>query len=133
MPQNRKYENQIFIVCFLYYPAPLLSLTDGHLTNFTFDGNGNKTRQTTTRTIPGAGVQTLVSSTVYDGADRPTQSIRADGSRSFTTYNAINQVAFTRDSLNRLTSFEYDSLGQKIGATYPDGSSTSSSYDANFV
>ena|GEM_PF-1142958 len=103
----------------------------GHVTNFAYDANGNCTGQSTMRTAAGVGVQSIVMGYVYDSSDRLTQTVRADGSRSYTVYNAIGQVDYTRDPLYRITSFEYDELGQRIQTTYPDGTTMVTTYDLN--
>ncbi len=101
----------------------------GHATDYTYDANGNRLTETTTRTIEGGAVQTLVTIFEYDPADRLVATISPDGSRVSTPYNSIGQVASSIDPLGRATTFNYDAQGRQVRVTHPDGLFEDRAYD----
>lgn len=97
---------------------------------YTFDGNGNKLTQYTTRTAPG-GPQTVLTQWVYDAANRVLASVDALNNTNVTAYNGIGKPSQTVDALNRTTYFYYDGDGNLTNTTYPDGISVTFAYDGD--
>ncbi|MDQ3814694.1 MAG: hypothetical protein M3347_12180, partial [Armatimonadota bacterium] len=105
---------------------------NNHVTNFFYDENGNKIRSTTTRTVS-SSIETLTSQVVYDAEDRPVGAITPDGTYSATVYNPIGKVErsirASGSSVERVTRYEYDELGQRVKTILPDGGVTTTQYD----
>jgi len=95
---------------------------------YTYDANGNKMTEITTRTTPG-GVRTMTTQWIYDGANRITANIDAMNNTNFTFYNGIGKQSQTVDALNRTNSFFYDANGALTNTTYADGLFESIAYD----
>ncbi len=113
-----------------------VSDTSGHGTGFAYDSNGQKTGQSTSRTLinpdgSSAGVQTMTTSMVLDGDGRVVKTLLPDGATTQTHYNAIGKVDYTVDALKRVTNFHFNDLGQRDTTTYADGTKSSTVYDAN--
>ncbi len=111
-----------------------ISDSAGHGTSFSYDGNGNKIAQSTTRTVTNpdgsAGApQTIRSGTVFDKDDRPIQTLLPGGASSSTHYNPIGKVEYAVDALNRTTSFHYNERGERDATQYPDGTGSSVRYN----
>jgi len=100
-----------------------------NVTGYTCDANGNRKTQTKTRTAP-SGQQTLLTTWIYDAANRATQTIDPDGFTNTTIYNPIGKVFQTIDKLNRTNSFYYDPIGLLTNTTFPDGLFETYGYDA---
>jgi len=116
----------------------LIGVSDasGHGTFFAYDQNGQKTGQSTSRTLwnpdgSNAGTQTMTTTMVLDGDGRVTKTILPDGASTQTHYNAIGKVDYTVDALRRVTLFHYNDLGQRDQTTYADGTSSNTVYDQN--
>jgi RHS repeat-associated protein len=97
--------------------------------SYAYDSNNNRTNQTIIRTIPG-GKQTNVTTYIYDGQSRLTQTIEPDGKTNIVVLNLAGQMQATTDKLGRTTSYEYDAVGNLSRVTYPDLTTESYAYDA---
>ncbi len=95
----------------------------GHLltaSSFGYDANGNQTNKTTWRTTPG-GVQTLVTTYVFDHDSRLVQTIHPDGSSNTTVYAlGLDKPAVEIDPLGQPTLHFYDERGNLTNTVYPD-------------
>jgi len=111
-------------------PGDVSQVTDAknHATSFTYDGDGNKKTQTTTRTTP-SGPQTLSTLFDYDASDRLQKTTYPDNATSQTFYNSLGKVDYTLDALSRKTSYTYDELGQLTKTTSPDNATATTVYD----
>jgi RHS repeat-associated protein len=95
------------------------------------DANG----ATTTYTYDGANRLTDITypdSTVhftYDNGGRRTSMTDSSGTTTW-NYNAANQVVSITDPFNKTVAYEYDSIGNRSGLTYPDNSQVNYTYDA---
>jgi RHS repeat-associated protein len=98
--------------------------------SFAYDGNGNRTNQTVTRTLADGTKQAIVTTYIYDGQSRLVHTIESDGYTNSVVYNAIGQQEFTIDKLGRTNRFEYDAQGRMFKHTFPDGTSELSFFDA---
>lgn len=103
-------------------------LTSLRTISYTYDANGNRMTQTTTRTTPG-GVRTMLGQWIYDGANRVTATSDPMNHTNFTIYNGIGKQSRTVDALNRTNSFYYDANGLLTNTTYADGLFESITYD----
>lgn len=99
-------------------------------TGYTYDNNGNKLTQTTTRTTSG-GTQPVLTQWTYDAANRVTATVDPLSNTNYTAYNDIGKQSQTVDALNRTNSFYYDGDGNLTNTTYPDGFSETLAYDAS--
>lgn len=91
----------------------------------TYDANGNRTSSTTPKG--------LVTTTTFDGMDRPTVSSRAGQWRSITLYNADGVVASEFNPVGGVTRFDYHPNGLLRQVTAPADASpavTTYGYDA---
>ena len=100
-----------------------------HDTFMSYDASNNLITQTTTRTIAGGVVETLITRTEYDAQNRPTKTIYPDTTFTTVEYNSIGKQSKTKDQLGRETLYEYDELGRLKKTTYPDGKFEESTYD----
>ena len=98
-------------------------------TSYTYDANDNRQTQSRKRTTV-SGQQTLLTTFVYDAANRIIQTIDPDGLTNVTVYNSISKQSQTIDKLQRTNSFTYDAAGQLTNATSADGLYESYAYDA---
>ena len=114
-------------------PANVTGVTDAqqHSTSFTYDFDGNKKTQSTTRLNAQGQSETLTTQFSYDNDDRMTMAVAPDQATSQTFYTSLGKVDYTLDALSRKTTYRYDNLGQMTGVTYPDGTSTATTYDLN--
>ncbi|EEF63316.1 RHS repeat-associated core domain-containing protein [Pedosphaera parvula] len=96
---------------------------------YTYDANGNKLTQTTTRTASGS-TQTILMQWNYDAANRITATVDTLNNTNFTVYNGIGKQAQTVDALNHTNLLYYDANGLLTNATYADGLSETIAYDA---
>jgi len=112
-------------------PANVTTVTDAqsHTTSFTYDLDGNKKTQTTSRLNGQGQTEPLITKFNYDNDDHLTQTIAPDGATSQTFYTSLGKVDYTLDPLGRRTLYNYDNLGQLISTTYPDSTTTSVTYD----
>lgn len=96
----------------------------GTVSTFAYDANGDPTSSTI------AGQTTQIA---YDAARRPTVVTNALGGTVTTTYRPIGdgkKPATVTDELGRTTTHEYDVHGRRTRSTYPDGSTSRRTYDA---
>jgi len=100
-----------------------------HATSYAYDGSGNRLSQTTTRTLPGGGSETLLTLYTYDNNGRLTRTTDPDGTSVRTVYDALGRQVESHDKLQRRTSFEYDEMGRLTRTTYPDSTHEESTYD----
>ncbi|MBI3249129.1 MAG: VCBS repeat-containing protein [Deltaproteobacteria bacterium] len=124
-----------------------LTATDplGHVTTFTYDANGNLTSETdplgTVTTFSYNANGSVVSSAKagqttqyqYDAAQRLTVTTDTLGHQTEITYSLIgdgNRPATTTDATGHVTEYGYNVRGNRIGTTFPDGSSEMTAYDA---
>ncbi len=98
---------------------------------YIYDPNGNRTNETTTRTLPSGASQSITTAFIYDDANRLIEtrdpewtSSAADLHRTRTVYNDYSQVTQTYDSLGRVTSYLYDASGNRVQTTYPTDANT---------
>jgi YD repeat-containing protein len=96
---------------------------------YTYDADGNKLTETTTRTTSG-GPQTVLNQRVYDAANRVTATIDGLGHTNFTVFNGIGKESQSMDALGRPTYYYYDGDAYLTNTTFPDGLSESLGYDA---
>jgi RHS repeat-associated protein len=102
----------------------------GRRTEFTYDSNGNKLTETSTRTLPDGSTRTMVSQFRYDGLNRLVKEIDSLLGETSTTYNAIGKVASKTDKNGNVTQYEYDPAGNLERTLFADGTSETAKYDA---
>jgi RHS repeat-associated protein len=109
---------------------------DGTSTNYTYDA-GNRITQVQEKNAGGTVTDTITR--VYDGLDRLTQEVTAQGTVNYTYDNASRratmtvvgqtQVVYTYDNANRLTNIQqgtstvtiaYDDADRRTSVTYPN-------------
>ena len=119
---------------------------DGTSTNYTYDG-GNRITQVQEKNAGGTVTDTITRT--YDGLDRLTQEVTAQGTVNYTYDNASRratmtivgqpQVTYTYDNANRLTAITqntstvtigYDDADRRTSVTYPNTNSITSAYNA---
>jgi YD repeat-containing protein len=61
----------------------------GHATNYAYDSNGNRTSQTTTRTLASGATETLTTAFECDLQNRLKKTIYPDGTSTQVVYNSI--------------------------------------------
>ena len=116
----------------------------GHTTTFDYDADGNKTSQVQTRTNPVTqAAETLLTKFFYDADDRLVQTnVYAANSTTIvlsstaTHYNSIGKPDYTiapgsAAGTTRTTSYKYDSQGRLYETDYPDGTTSTTTYDLN--
>ena len=107
-------------------------------TAYTYDGNGNRTTESKTRSLPG-GTQTVTTTYTYDAQNRVIQTVlsASGGGQSFTAqtnstlYNNLGKQAYTTNAAGYATAYVYDAPGNLIETRYPDGTVSRTAYDAN--
>ena len=95
----------------------------GMLTTFTYNSNSNVLSETK------SGRTTQFQ---YDATLRRTKTIDALGQQIVTVYSSVadgKKPASVTDVRGQLTNFEYDARGDLIRTTFPDGSTTTTTYD----
>lgn len=98
-------------------------------TTFAHDANGNQTNKTTWRTTP-AGVETLVTTMVYDQENRLVLTIHPDGSTNATVYSpGLDKPGIEIDPLGRQTRHLYDERGNLINTIFADLTSETYYFD----
>jgi RHS repeat-associated protein len=98
-------------------------------TSFAYDANGNRTNQTTTRTLSDGTAQAVTTTYIYDAQNRLVRNIDPDDSSSSIIYNALGKQEHAIDKLGRTNTFEYDVHGRLTKQLYPDGTFEQSHYD----
>jgi len=118
---------------------------DGTSTNYTYDG-GNRITQVQEKNAGGTVTDTITR--VYDGLDRLTQEVTAQGTVNYTYDNASRratmtvvgqpQVVYTYDNANRLTTIvqgtstvtiAYDDADRRTSVTYPNTNKVEYAYN----
>ena len=118
---------------------------DGTSTNYTYDA-GNRITQVQEKNAGGTVTDTITR--VYDGLDRLTQEVTAQGTVNYTYDNASRratmtvvgqtQVVYTYDNANRLTNIQqgtsnivigYDDADRRTSVTYPNTNSVTYGYN----
>lgn len=120
----------------------LISETDPlqHTSTYGYDFAGNRISMTDPK-----GATTIYT---YDDANRLTDIVYPDSTVHFTyddggrrtamtdltgtthwIYNELNQVISVTDPFNKMVGYDYDSIGNRVSLTYPDGHSVSYAYD----
>ncbi len=106
------------------------------------DAQENQVAQIVTRTLPDGSVEDVITRFVYDRENRLAATIHPDGRVSETRYTSFGQEAKSilwqsvadyqsaDDARARTTSYGYDSRGNRVSTTYPDGSSETMHFDA---
>jgi RHS repeat-associated protein len=119
---------------------------DGTSTNYTYDA-GNRITQVQEKDA--SNVVTATITRTYDGLDRLTQEVTAQGTMNYTYDNASRratmtvvgqpQVVYTYDNANRLTTITqgtstgtiaYDDADRRTSVTYPNTNSMAYAYNA---
>ena len=102
------------------------------MTTFTYDANGNKTSQTRTRSLPGGGMQNLVTTQTYDDIGRPTGSTNPLGQTTSMTFSAAGDGRLIGSVTlgGKTHTFDYDERGKITQSTFGDGTSQAFGYDA---
>lgn len=119
---------------------------DGTSTNYTYDA-GNRVTQVQEKNSGGTVTATITRT--YDGLDRLTQEVTAQGTLTYTYDNASRRatmtvagqpiVSYTYDNANRLTNIQqgtstvtigYDDADRRTSAIYPNTNSITYSYNA---
>ena len=117
---NRKAETNAFgraeqTITLYAYDAfgNLTNVTDalGNQTGHTYDLNGNRLTERRERTLASGSKQTLLTTSVYDAANRVISVVEPDSFTNRTAYNAIGKVAFTTNKLGVVTHYDYDARG----------------------
>jgi RHS repeat-associated protein len=106
-----------------YFPQGWLKKeTDalGHATEYTYDATGNRRTQTTTRTLPGGGTETLVTEYVYNRLGQLTKTVDPDLKFTETVYDEMGRTQDSYDRNRNKTSFTYDDMGRLFRTTFPD-------------
>ena len=93
----------------------------GHVTHYTYDEDANQ------KTMLDALGRTVTY--IYDGLDRPVQTIFPDGTKTLTTYDAVGRRIAETDQNTNTTFFAYDALGRLVAVTNALGKVTSYGYD----
>ncbi len=118
---------------------------DGTSTNYTYDA-GNRITQVQEKNAGGSVTATI--GRTYDGLDRLTQEVTAQGTVNYTYDNASRratmtvvgqtQVVYTYDNANRLTNIQqgtsnivigYDDADRRTSVTYPNTNSVTYGYN----
>jgi YD repeat-containing protein len=104
----------------------LLTATDplGRTTTLTYDSQGEVK---TVKRPDAGGVMTYV----YDGQERQTNLINADGTTQTFTYDAAGNLTTRTDERNFTTTFTYDSRHELLTQKDPLGGVTTYSYDSH--
>lgn len=101
----------------------------GVRTDYSYDSEGRRIAETTTRTDATGTTVTLTTAYIYDAEGNVVQVTHPDGSVTRTEYNAIDKVSAEIDALGRRTEYEYDARGNEVLIRYPDGSTETKAYD----
>src|SRR5262249_40528669 len=109
----------------------LTKVTDAahHDTTYTYDANGDRLTQTTTRTVPAGGSETLTTTYTSDKQARLLTTQDADGSLARTVYDELGHTKETYDKRNSKTSYTYDDMSRLTVTTYPDLTTDEAGYD----
>jgi len=117
---------------FAYNASGLLtSQTDplGNTVTITNDAAGRRTAETTTRSLPGGGTESLTTTFTYDANGGLVATTDPEGATTRTVFDGVGSVIETIDPLGRSTSYDYDLLGRLTETTHPDGTKESRTYD----
>jgi RHS repeat-associated protein len=101
----------------------------GHATTYTYNANGDRLSESTTRTLPGGGVETLTRTHAYDRNGRLSRTTDPDGSFTRSVYDALGRRSESYDKLGRKTAYEYDAMGRLTRTVFPDLTSEESTWD----
>ena len=99
-------------------------------TIYAYDTAGRMTTSTSTRSIAGGGVESLVTTYRYDARGLQTQTDASDGSSTQVLYDGRGLVTSRIDELARTTSYEYDTQGHLTLVRRPDQTTELTGYDA---
>ncbi len=102
----------------------------GNRTSYTYDANGNRLSETTTRTLADGSTQTLITRFEYDAKDRVVKTTDPLGNTTLITYTPRDKRETLTDRNGHVTRYEYDAMGNLTRTIHPDGSAESSTYDA---
>lgn len=102
----------------------------GYSTNYKYDENGHIINVSKIFNMAGGIPNVITTQTVYDQSDRVIQSIGADLSSTYQHYDENGHVDYSINSLGLRTTFSYDSCGNQIMTSYPDGTYTLTYYDS---
>jgi RHS repeat-associated protein len=105
------------------------SQPSGQVTTHAYDANGRRLRQTTGRSVPEVGFETLETRYEYDANGRLLRTIDPDGSSSRSVYDPLGRQVESYDKLEHKTTSEYDEMGRLTRTTYADTTFEESTYD----
>jgi RHS repeat-associated protein len=101
----------------------------GNETQRRYNAKGSLLDETRSRTVNGAA-ETLTTRYRYDAKDRLLETTHPDGTKTSSTYNAIDKVETETDTAGRVTRFEYTERCELSKTIYPDQSYSETTYDA---
>lgn len=108
-------------------PGATAAQTAAHTSTVGYDADGNVT--TTSRPDPSGSGPALVSSTAYDGQDRPVSRTDPNGHTTRYVYDPAGHPTGTTDANNQTATVGYDNAGQPVTSTDPNNRVTTRSYD----
>jgi RHS repeat-associated protein len=112
----------------------LLSRTtaDGAKTTFGYDANGNLVNVTEPRgNVAGANAADYTTNYTYDAAGRQLTSTDPLGHVTTYVYDSVGNRSAVTDANNHTTTYTYDAVGRALSVTAPDAGVTSYVYDDN--
>ena len=103
-------------------------------TAYTYDANGNISTQSRQRTLASGSKQTLLTSNLYDAANRSIGVVEPDGFTNRVAFNSIGKTASTTNKQGVVTRFDYDARGSLTNTVFALGTGVQASeqnfYDA---
>jgi RHS repeat-associated protein len=101
-----------------------------HVLTFTHDADGNRLTTTATRTLPGGGMEQVVTGATYDAHNRPTARRDGLGREVRITYAATGREELLVDRNGGVIQNVFDPAGNVLQTSFSDGSILESTYDA---
>jgi len=100
----------------------------GRSTEYTYDKLG-RTRTVTEHVTDNGSLNTLVTTTDYDGLGNAISSTDPTGATTTAVYSRLGRLLRTTDPLGYVTSYVYDAVGRVIRTDNPSGTSSRATYD----